>query len=131
MKEMDLIVEALRKSWGADTAYDANDWTTSNPARGQCVVSCLIIQDYFGGSLARYSVLGEGIDETHYVNKLSNGAYLDTTADQYNIPVTLELKPVAFDGYDSIREKRLSDEDTAVRYALLSERVKSHLKSIA
>lgn len=45
------IVEALEASWGADTTLDPSDWTADNLSRGQCIVSSLVIQDYFGGDL--------------------------------------------------------------------------------
>lgn len=50
------IVDALQLAWGADTAYDPHDWSDDNRARGQCVVSSLVVQDYLGGDLLRYSI---------------------------------------------------------------------------
>ena len=76
------LVRALENSWSADTAFDKNDWTKENPARGQCVVSSLVVQDYLGGELLRYSVIGNDIHETHYVNQLEDGTLIDTTGKQ-------------------------------------------------
>lgn len=122
------IVEALEASWGLDTTLSPSDWSTDNPSRGQCVVSSLIVQDYLGGELLRYSVDGENLHEIHYFNQLDDGTYIDTTINQYKIPITLKLKPISLDGFNSVREKRLSGQSTAARYELLKERVDKYLQ---
>ncbi len=129
--ELSNLLSALHTSWAADTAYKANDWSTENPARGQCVVTALIVQDYFGGELIRYHVQGDDIDETHYINLLSGGATLDATASQYKKPVTFSFKPVRLEGFESIRDKRLADADTRRRYRLLRDRVKNYLATMS
>lgn len=120
------IVDALQSAWSADTAYDSNDWSEDNRARGQCVVSSLVVQDYLSGELLRYSVDEGDLHETHYVNRLDNGTVIDTTASQYKQPVTMRIKPIHLDGFKSIREKRLADKSTRKRYELLKSRV-NHL----
>lgn len=127
MIKLQNLISALEASWARDTAFDENDWSSENPARGQCVVSSLIVQDYFGGELLGYSVKGEGIDETHFVNQLADGTIIDTTRAQYINPVNMTPKAVNLDGFSSIREKRLSDEDTRKRYEVLKDRVDSYL----
>lgn len=117
------IVDTLQLAWGVDTAYDPNDWGDDNRARGQCVVSSLVVQDYLGGELLRYSIDEGDLHETHYVNRLDNGVVIDTTASQYNHPVDMRLKPIQLDGFRSIREKRLADESTRKRYEILKSRV--------
>ncbi|MNT05309.1 hypothetical protein D3C72_1399240 [compost metagenome] len=129
MIEIKDIVKALEASWGPDTAFDKDDWTIENSARGQCVISSLVVQDYFGGELLKYSVEGEGLHESHYFNQLPDGTIIDTTKKQYTHHISLTRKPVSFEGFASIREKRLSDNDTRLRYELLKNRVSSYLKS--
>ena len=121
------IIEALEASWGDDTAYDKSDWTPENPARGQCVVTSLVVQDFLGGDLMKYTVDADNVHESHYCNKLDNGTVLDVTAKQYTFPVNLRPVPVDYDGFASIRDKRLSDEDTRLRYTILKDRVDSLL----
>lgn len=123
------IIAALQAAWAADTAYNPDEWNENNRARGQCVVSSLVLQDYLGGDLLRYSVSGEGIQETHYVNELDSGAVIDTTASQYKQPVTMRVKPVQLKGFASIREKRLADNSTRRRYELLKRRVNGVLST--
>ena len=86
MKNLSLshFINVLQESWSATTSYESDEnWSPENPARGQCVVSSLVVQDYFGGDIVRYAVTGEGIDETHYFNVLEDGTVLDTTRSQY------------------------------------------------
>jgi len=124
------VVEALEVSWGIDTTLSPSDWSTDNPSRGQCVVSSLIVQDYFGGDLLRYTVDGENLHEIHYFNQLDDGTYIDTTIKQYRMPITLKLKPISLDEFSSVREKRLSGQSTAARYELLKECVDKYLQNI-
>ena len=117
------IINALQLAWSADTAYDPNDWNEENRARGQCVVSSLVVQDYLSGELLRYSVDEGNLHETHYVNRLDSGVIIDTTASQYKQPVNMRIKPIHLEDFKSIREKRLADESTRKRYEILKSRV--------
>lgn len=117
------LTTALHKAWSAETSVAGDKWPPDNPARGQCVVSSLVVQDYYGGDLIRFAVRGEGINENHYCNLLDDGTLLDTTRSQYTLPVTMQAHPVNLAGYSSLREKRLDDEETRTRYELLKRRV--------
>jgi hypothetical protein len=70
----------LRQAWRADTSIAPNDWSPSNPAAGQCAVTALVVQDYFGGELVR----GHTEEGTHYWNRLPNGQEIDLTAEQFD-----------------------------------------------
>jgi hypothetical protein len=123
------LIEALQKSWSATTSYESDEhWSSENPARGQCVVSSLVVQDYFGGNIVRYAVTGDGIDETHYFNVLENGTVIDTTRSQYESKkVSMVEKPIdlAKNSFNSVRQRCLADEETNYRYSILKERVKA------
>lgn len=125
------LIDALQNSWSAETCFDASEWSITNPARGQCVVSSLVVQKYLGGDLLRYRVSGGGIEETHYCNILSDGTVLDTTGSQYKHPMTFRVEPVELKGFISVREKRLAEDETRSRYELLLNRVDSRLKQMA
>lgn len=127
MPTIEQIIEALQNSWSADTSFDASEWSPENPARGQCVVSSLVVQHYLGGDLRRFRVSAPGLKETHYCNVLENGMVLDTTASQYKVPVTLEIVPVDLKGFASIRDKRLAEGETRTRYEILKLRVADYL----
>ncbi len=125
------LVKALQNSWSGETSFDATAWNENNPARGQCVVSSLVVQKYLGGDLLRYRVTGDGFKETHYCNVLIDGTVLDTTATQYKEPVTFEVVPVNLKGFDTVREKRLAEDETRSRYEVLLHRVESRLEQAA
>lgn len=117
------LVAALCKSWSKETSFTPTEWTVQNPARGQCLVSTLVVQDYLGGDLRRYDIAADTFQETHYCNTLPDGAVFDVTAIQYAQPVHLTVTPIALKGYATAREKYLTDPDTYTKYRLLKERV--------
>lgn len=124
------ITEALRASWSPETSTWGEDLPVDNPARGQCAVSSLVVQDFLGGDLFRVRANGEGIDEKHYYNVLDDGTVIDTTREQYQGKVvSLTPAPVDLEGkYVSIREKVLDNEDTRKRYELLRQLVNDNLQ---
>lgn len=126
------LTAALSASWDSETSYaNGIDWSPENPARGQCVVSSLVVQDYFGGDLVRFAVTGANFQETHYCNLLEQGTLLDTTASQYTEAVSMKRKDSDLGTYTSLREKRLDDVDTSTRYARLKARVEAYLSAPA
>ena len=104
---------ALAASWTARTASPLVAWTPHNPSSGQCAVSALVLQDYFGGEIRRCVVAGT----PHYFNRI-DGQVVDSTAAQFGT--------VAID-YDTAtvrsRQRILRHADTRQRYELLKERV--------
>jgi hypothetical protein len=57
------IEAAVRSAWARDTCdpVDAGDWSSANPARGQCATTALTINDLLGGELLVAEVLrGDG-----------------------------------------------------------------------
>lgn len=121
--EIHEIENALRKSWSRDTSYCRGEWSDQNPARGQCVVSALVVQDVLGGELKRYKVLFNGGEEKHYVNVLPDGRVVDVTSDQYPPDIFFEESESNLHGFESVREKLLADGNTKRRYMLLRSRV--------
>lgn len=121
------IVNALECSWSAKTIYPELSWSQSNPARGQCVVSALVVQDYFGGDFKRYEVEFEGGKEKHFINLLENGERLDVTGKQYGNEAVLIESPVVLHEFRTIRDKLLHDESTLLRYELLKKLVSDYL----
>lgn len=118
------ITSALEQAWVKKTSYCPDEWTTDNPARGQCVVSSLVIQNYFGGDIGRVeATFMDGRTEKHFFNILPNGEVLDTTKSQYGNKVIFKESIVSLDSYVSVREKLLADSNTKERYLLLLKRV--------
>lgn len=76
----------LRAAWGPDTCYPnaSEEWRPDNPARDQCGMTALVVQDLLGGDL----ILGEvHVDGTkvgnHYWNRLPDSTEVDLTAEQF------------------------------------------------
>ena len=55
------IERAVRSSWGADTCPPETraQWSPENPARWQCLVTTLVLNDLLGGELIRGEVREE------------------------------------------------------------------------
>ena len=119
--QLDELTKALRESWSAETSHGGVA-TAANPARGQCVVSSLVVQDFLDGELQRVRVTGGGIDEKHYFNQV-DGVRIDVTWSQYSqMDVNFAPSPINLKEAATVRDKVL-DEDTSRRYELLRERV--------
>ena len=101
----------VRRAWNADTSADEG-WSADNPALGQCAVTALIVQDHFGGELARTTV--DGV--SHYYNVLPDGTEVDLTREQF--PQWNPTEPAT-----RTREYVLSFEPTRQRYQLLTSRI--------
>jgi hypothetical protein len=80
------LEEAIRTSWGLDTCdpTDAGEWSSKNPARGQCAVTSLVVHDLIGGTLLEAKVqLADGTPQGyHYWNRFA-GVDVDLTKEQF------------------------------------------------
>jgi hypothetical protein len=107
------LTKAIAKSWSRETSDDPRGWSYSNPARGQCAVTALIVQDFFGGDLLRAN-----INLTpHYWNRLPNRCELDLTTGQFK-EVAISRAPI-----ESTRQFVLSFSTTRRNYKRLRKRV--------
>ena len=83
--------EIMLKSWVKESAYpsaqkDPQFNLANDPTYGQCAVTAMLVNKFFGGDIRKIHVSGGG---THYFNVI-NGQIFDLTRDQfdlYNIPV--------------------------------------------
>ncbi|TDD41524.1 hypothetical protein E1263_42465 [Kribbella antibiotica] len=76
----------LRTAWGPDTCYPESsaEWRADNPARDQCGMTALVVQDVLGGELILGEVQVDGLRiGNHYWNRLPNGTEVDLTAEQF------------------------------------------------
>ncbi|WP_435844825.1 YunG family protein [Streptomyces klenkii] len=80
------IERAVRSSWDADTCTPEyrSRWTPGNPARDQCGVTALVLNDLLGGELVRGEVLVGGVrTDFHWWNRLGAGVEIDLTREQF------------------------------------------------
>ena len=113
------LSDALDISWDADTCaeWERDKWSPCLPAFGQCAVTALVVQDFFGGKLVKDP------DNDHYWNIFEDGTECDLTREQFAEGITLLAKE------DRTREYMLSNErsikaKTPDRYNTLRERVR-------
>jgi hypothetical protein len=78
------LEQAIRQSWGPDTADPSDVWSADNPSRGHCDVTSLVVNDLLGGELMAADVYldGERI-MAHMWNRLPSGIEIDLTRDQF------------------------------------------------
>lgn len=120
-----VLTSLLATSWSKETSSRPDEWSERNPARGQCVPSSLVTQDYLDGELGRYHVTGNKLDETHYFNILENGAVIDVAISQYGDRKEIIFQPLAVElvGYTTVRDKLLANPENKKRYELLKSMV--------
>lgn len=83
---VELLRPVVRAAWGPDTCDPAagDSWRPDNPAREQCGVTALVVQDVLGGDLVLGEVQVNGVKTGHhYWNRLPDGTEVDFTADQF------------------------------------------------
>jgi hypothetical protein len=81
-------IEALIRSSWSDRSCDPVDlpeWSPENPARGQCAVTALVVQDLLGGELLLAEVHNaDGSRQgVHYWNRFADGVEVDLTRGQF------------------------------------------------
>src|SRR5215831_3416181 len=70
---------ALLASWSLETS---GKWLVDNPARGQCNVTALLVNELFGGEILK-TPLPEG---DHFYNRI-DGKRVDFTDRQFSVPI--------------------------------------------
>lgn len=86
MPAIDEVERSLRAAWSRDTSDDPDDWSSENPALGQCAVSALVIRAIYGGDIVIATVLdrdGERTPDGHAWNILPSGESVDLTFEQF------------------------------------------------
>lgn len=118
------VLKALQDSWSIESTEEPENWTPFNPSRGQCGISSLIINDYFGGKLVLWKVfIGEEQVGFHYSNELPDGTSFDSTGDQFWESEVLK-EPSVF-----VRPNR-PPKNGADRYEALAKLVRNKLELV-
>jgi len=116
----DALSKAIARAWARQTSADPAGWSAANPAWGQCAVTALIVQDFFGGELFRCEVNSI----SHYWNRLASGKELDLTGHQFGNGFR------ASRGESRTRAYVMSFPDTAARYRRLSASTRRALQRL-
>ncbi len=115
-QSIDKLKILLSKVWSKETSATPTEWSNANPARGQCAITALIVQDLFGGKLVRGIVCGE----SHYWNRIDSSD-VDLTLSQFPEP--------SFEGERCYRDRDyiLGFPETAKRYELLRNLINKNI----
>jgi hypothetical protein len=87
MATLEEIEGAIRASWSRETCWpeDRQRWHAGNPARGQCGVTALVVQDLLGGELIMGTVwVGEEQHGYHWWNRFGGSLEVDLTLEQFD-----------------------------------------------
>jgi len=104
--------DALLNSWSINSSLK---WTKDNPAKGQCGVTALVVNDLLGGQI-RKTLLSEG---WHYYNEI-NGECYDFTDSQFN-------EDIKYMDIPSNRDEAFLDTNQE-QYDFLNQSVMNNLK---
>lgn len=107
MSDFAALQSALERAWSIETS---SKWLPDNPARGQCSVTALVVQDMLGGEIVKTNVGGAW----HFYN-LIDGERQDFSASQFT-------KALSYADLPSGREEAFSDT-SYVQYQTLTERL--------
>ncbi len=82
----------LENSWSKETCYEKNkkEWKKENPSFGQCYITSLILNDFFGGKIIK-TKLSNGI--THYWNLIDNKE-IDLTRKQFQLKENFKIDKI-------------------------------------
>ena len=78
---LDVLLEAWCKETAAPLVQDA--WSPRNPARGQCAVTALVVQDIFGGSIVRADLGKLGSHYWNVIERCQHDVAIDLTRRQF------------------------------------------------
>jgi hypothetical protein len=116
--ELEEVKNILENAWCKETAHSSawESYEQKPKSTGQCAVTTLVVNDYFGGEIIRGYATVYKI--SHYWNRI-NGVDVDFTRDQFDPNVQFD------DVQTRTREYLESNADTMNRYHLLKERVEA------
>ena len=118
--EIRQLKQLLIQSWNLETCAPGlrNEWNEENPSLGQCAITALIVNDFFGGKIMR-CMASSG---SHYYNIIDD-ELVDLTVEQF-----LGEIPQYENGEERTREYLLSNEDTKNRYLLLNRNLQENIE---
>jgi hypothetical protein len=106
------LIEILYNSWSIHTS---SKWTNKNPAKGQCGVTALVINDLYGGVILKTQI-PEG---WHFYNQIDGQRY-DLTETQFiEKPQYQDIKSTREEAYGDTNEDQYMNLKSNV-YRLLN-----------
>lgn len=120
--DINYLNRLLIESWSYDTCVPSlrDNWNNDIPSLGQCAITALIVNDFFGGKIMR-CMTSSG---SHYYN-LINDEIIDLTVNQF-----FGILPLYDSGEERTKEYLLSNDNTKERYLLLLNSLKRKIDNI-
>ena len=115
MIDEELILKVLKQCWSLESS---SIWTEENPAKGQCGVTSLVINDNFGGEILK-TKLPNG--QWHFYNSISGKRY-DFTSSQFE-------NEIEYNDIQSNRDDAFEDTNES-QYRYLSEKFNNFIKGL-
>ena len=117
--EIKSFKKVLNMAWTKETCVPSlrDKWNNENKELGQCAITALIVNDYYGGKIMR-CMTSTG---SHYYNLIGD-SIVDLTVEQFMGEI-----PLYDEGQERTREYLLSNDDTKTRYFMLLKNVKGIL----
>lgn len=119
--ELKELAEAIKKCWSKETSQDPRFWSPESPSAGQCLVTALVVQDFFGGAILEavtyQTIRGKNYRLKHFWNRIADGQEIDFTRDQFPEGTIIPK------GISRTRISLLSVQHTRDKYKLLKSRV--------
>ena len=118
---MDLatLKEKIWACYTKELCYPKNRelWSPENPSYGMCAITALIVNDYFGGEIAKIYV----DNDSHYFNLIDN-QIIDLTSEQFG-------HEIDYTGYKVVKRQDILTDDTRKRYNVLKNELEKQLTS--
>ena len=126
MDERSRVIDAICRSWSAETSSTPTAWSSEIPAKGQCDASSFVAWEYLGGDLVLGQVFVDGVQtEHHYWNRIE-GEDLDLTREQF--VGGEDIREIAILGSDQLRTQQASMKpDVASRIDVMRSLVRERL----
>jgi hypothetical protein len=124
------IERVIRDAWSAAACdpVDLAQWSPQNPARGQCAVTALVVQELVGGELLLADVCNsDGSRQgVHYWNRLTGGLEIDLTREQFSASEVVQSPPSVVE-----RPADLTGGRLYAQYVALLSAVRAGLATVA
>jgi hypothetical protein len=128
LRSLAAVESVIRSSWSEQTCdpVDRPQWSPDTPARGQCGVTALVVQDLLGGELLIAEVHNaDGSRQgVHYWNRFADGVELDLTREQFAHSEAIQQPTVVARPEDS------SVGRLATQYRILATNVRAGLNRL-
>jgi hypothetical protein len=97
--KIEQIMKALLLSWSLESS---SKWSIDNPAKGQCGVTSLVINDMLGGEIKKTQLP----DGWHFYNFINNKRY-DLTVSQFKEDIVyMDIPSNRMEAYADTNEKQ-------------------------